>query len=409
MALSTAVERFLRYVSINTTANPQSRRMPTNPQQFVLAQMLSKELEQMGAEHVVLSNDAMLSAQVPPSVGCENRPGIGFLAHLDTVPCQQTGSINAGIVHQYDGGEILLDEASGQVLSAAHFPRLLQYVSDDLIVTDGKSPLGADAKAGIAAVMDMVEHFCRCPADPHARIFVVFVPDVTIGRGVERVRRDTFAAQYAYSIAGGPVGELGFNTFNAAAAAMDFQGVNSLPGEAYGTMRNALQMAEKFLAMLPQDESAENTRDFEGFYLPVFLQGTIAAAHLELLIRDHDDEIFQKRKAHIRRWAAGFGPFARLTLAEQYPNMSSCLDAHPFVKELARTACKDCAVPFYEPAIRRPAAGAWLSAVDLPCPDLFTGAENLHGPFEFLPVSGFEKAVRVVRRLAQLSAQESLK
>lgn len=407
MALSTGVERFLRYVSINTAADPLCRKTPSNPQQFVLAQMLRSELQQVGLKRIELTPEALLVAEIEPSVGCENLPAIGFLAHLDSPRYSQLGPINVGIVQQYDGGDILLNERDRVVLTPEKFPNLLHYVADDLIVSDGPRCFGAQAKAGIAAVMEMVEHFCRFRADPHARIMVAFVPDLLLGRGVCRLRKKLFPVSYAYSIAGGPLGELGFNSFHAAVASVDFLGVDRDPGEAFGTLNSALKMAERFLDLLPQSESAENTQDYEGFFHPVFVQTTTARAHLELLIREHDADLFEKRKACVRRWTAGFGPCARLSLVEQYHNMSVCLAAHPLVMDKAREACTDCAVHFYEPAVRRPAAGAWLCSSDLPCADIFTGSENPCGPYEFLPVSAFEKAVSVVKRLAQLSAQDS--
>ena len=408
MAYSAAVERFLRYTGINTTSDPAGAGSPSSSRELVLAKMLVQELEELGVADAELSPYGIVTASIPASAGCEQCPAIGFIAHMDTSPEANGGPVKVGIVSAYDGGDILLNEAPRMVLSPAAFSCLSQYKGQDLIVTDGTTLLGADDKAGIAAIMEMVEHFCRYPNDPHARICVAFTPDEEIGRGVDHFNIERFGAAYAYTVDGGPLGELGLNTFNAAAASIVFHGVSVHPGEAKGRMKSAIKMAMAFMAMLPADEAPETTQDFEGFYHVVSIEGTVAQARVELIIRDHDAENFERRKALIRKWVASFGPSAELAMADQYGNMRPYLDKCPAVISLARVAYHDCAVSVTEPAVRGGTDGANLSARGLPCPNIFTGGENFHGPYEFLPIPSFEKAVEVVKRLAQLSASAKI-
>ncbi|MCC8018321.1 MAG: peptidase T [Rikenellaceae bacterium] len=399
------VERFLRYVAVDTQSDPASETYPSTARQFALLNMLVEEMKCMGLEEVDIDAHGYVTATLPASPGCGESPVIGFLAHVDTSPDMPGAGVKPRIIENYDGGDIVLNDSV--TMAVADFPELAFYKGNTLITTDGTTLLGADDKAGIAEILTAVEYLLAHPEIRHGKIRIGFTPDEEIGRGVDFFDVGAFGAQFAYTVDGGFEGELEFENFNAASAKIAVQGRNIHPGYAKDKMLNALLVVQELGSMLPSAQRPEHTEGYEGFYHLVAVNGGVENAAAEYIIRDHDRGRFEDKKAFISRVADylngkyGHGTVT-LTLKDQYYNMREMVEPHPEIIEIARRAMEEAGVePVIRP-IRGGTDGSRLSYMGLPCPNLFTGGMNFHGKYEYVSVDTMHKAVRTIVNIAGL-------
>ena len=401
----TLVERFLKYVSFDTQSNEETGVTPSTPGQMVFARYLKEELESLGLEDVTLDENGYLFATLPANTD-KPLPTVGFIAHMDTSPDMSGKGVSPRIVRQYDGKDIVLCEEENIVLSPERFPELRDHIGEDLIVTDGKTLLGADDKAGIAEIVSAVVYLQEHPEIKHGKIRVGFNPDEEIGLGAHKFDVDKFGCDWAYTMDGGEVGELEFENFNAASAKLTFKGRNVHPGYAKDKMVNSMLVANRFISMLPADETPEHTEGYEGFYHLIALQGDIEQTMVGYIIRDHDRTRFEQRKDTIRQLVAqlnqeyGEGTVS-VELNDQYYNMREKIEPVMHVIDIAFQAMKDAGVEPHVKAIRGGTDGAQLSFKGLPCPNIFAGGLNFHGRYEFVPIPSMEKAMNVVVKIAE--------
>lgn len=408
--MSEVVERFIRYIKIDTESARDSDTYPSTMKQFELARMLRDELIELGLQDVDLDEFGYVMATLPPNT--ERRlPVVGFLAHMDTSPDMSGKDVKPQFIEDYDGGEIVLNAEKNIVLSPVQFPDLKKYVGETLITTDGTTLLGADDKAGVAQIMSALAYLQAHPEIEHGTIKVCFTPDEEVGHGVDHFDVEKFGADFAYTMDGGEVGELQYENFNAAGAVLVVHGRNVHPGTAKGKMLNAIMLAVEFNDMLPIAERPELTEKYEGFYHLFLFQGTVEEARLEYIIRDHDHEKFATKKALMIKVAAfinekyGTGT-VDLTITDQYYNMKELVEPHPEIITTAKKAYAALGIkPILEP-IRGGTDGARLSYMGLPTPNLFTGGHNYHGKYEFIPVSSLEKGVEVIVKIAEVLVAE---
>ena len=403
----TLSERFIRYTRFDTQSDETSTTTPSTPGQLIFARYLRDELLNEGLSDVELTADGYLYATLPAN-GCDEAPVIGFISHCDTSPDASGSNVKARIVTAYDGCDIEL--RPGMMLSPTTFPELLAHRGEDIIVTDGTTLLGADDKAGIAEIVDAVCYLRDHPEIAHGKVRFAFTPDEEIGRGADGFDVERFGCQWAYTVDGGDLGELEYENFNAASAHVSITGLSVHPGAAKGKMINALRLACEYNAMIPSDETPETTADRQGFYHLTSMAGFVESAILQYIIRDHDRESFEKRKEFLRacvaRLNASYGrQVATVKITDQYYNMKQQIDRHPHVVSLARQAMEACGVVPKEQPIRGGTDGAQLSFRGLPCPNLFAGGLNFHGPYEFVSIQTMLKARDVIVKLCELAAQ----
>ena len=403
----TLSERFIRYTRFDTQSDETSTTTPSTPGQLIFARYLRDELLNEGLSDVELTTDGYLYATLPAN-GCDEAPVIGFISHCDTSPDASGSNVKARIVTAYDGGDIEL--RPGMMLSPTTFPELLAHRGEDIIVTDGTTLLGADDKAGIAEIVDAVCYLRDHPEIAHGKVRIAFTPDEEIGLGADGFDVERFGCQWAYTVDGGDLGELEYENFNAASALVSIAGLSVHPGAAKGKMINALRLACEYNAMIPSDETPETTADRQGFYHLTSMAGFVESAILQYIIRDHDRESFEKRKEFLRacvaRLNASYGrQVATVKITDQYYNMKQQIDRHPHVVSLARQAMEACGVVPKEQPIRGGTDGAQLSFRGLPCPNLFAGGLNFHGPYEFVSIQTMLKARDVIVKLCELAAQ----
>ena len=404
----TLVERFLKYVSFDTQSNEESGATPSTPGQMVFAEYLKEELETLGLEEVSLDDNGYLYATLPANVEGD-APVVGFIAHMDTSPDMSGKDVKPRIVPAYDGGDITLCAEEGIVLSPAQFPELLEHRGEDLIVTDGHTLLGADDKAGIAEIVSAIVYLQQHPEVKHGKIRIGFNPDEEIGLGAHKFDVEKFGCDWAYTMDGGEVGELEFENFNAASAKLVFKGRNVHPGYAKGKMINSLRVANRFMSLLPDNETPEHTEGYEGFYHLVGVNGEVEQTTVSYIIRDHDSARFEARKATMQRLAdfinAEYGEgTVTLELKDQYYNMRRQIEPVMHVIDIAFQAMKEAGVEPCVRAIRGGTDGAQLSFKGLPCPNIFAGGLNFHGRYEFVPIPSMEKAMNVIVKIAELAA-----
>ena len=406
----TLVERFLKYVSFDTQSKEDAGVTPSTPGQMTFARYLKEELLSLGLEDVSLDDNGYLFATLPANTDREV-PTIGFIAHMDTSPDMSGRDVRPRIVQDYDGGDIVLcDGAERIVLSPSRFPELLDHRGEDLIVTDGRTLLGADDKAGIAEIVSAMVWLQQHPEVKHGRVRIGFNPDEEIGLGAHKFDVERFGCQWAYTMDGGEVGELEFENFNAASARLTFKGRNVHPGYAKDKMLNSMLVAARFIAMLPAWETPEHTDGYEGFYHLIGMQGEVEQTTLSYIIRDHDRARFEARKQQMQRLADalnaeyGEGTVA-LELHDQYYNMRQQVEPVMHVVDIARRAMLEAGVEPRVKAIRGGTDGAQLSFKGLPCPNIFAGGLNFHGRYEFVPIPSMEKAMQVVVKIVELTAQ----
>lgn len=401
------VERFIRYVKFDTQSSENSTTVPSTPKQMVFARYLRDEMIAEGLHNVVLDDKGYLYATLPSNLAeGTTAPTIGFISHHDTSPDCSGAGVKPRIVEHYDGGDILLSE--GIVSSPKKFPELLEHVGEDLIVTDGTTLLGADDKAGIAEIMQAVCYLRDHPEIKHGKIRIAFNPDEEIGMGAHHFDVDLFGCQWAYTIDGGDLGELEYENFNAASAKVTITGISVHPGYAKGKMLNASIVAHEFISMLPEDERPETTDGYQGFYHLTGMEGCCEKAQLSFIIRDHDHERFDERKATMRKVAERLNQrygdgVCHVVIADQYYNMLEKIQPVSHIIESAKEAMLKAGVTPKVQPIRGGTDGAQLSFKGLPCPNLFTGAVNFHGPYEFISVQVMEKATKTIINLCQTS------
>ena len=405
------VERFLSYVSFDTQSSEETRITPSTPGQMVFAKYLKSELESLGLEEITLDEHGYLFATLPANTDKEI-PTIGFIAHMDTSPDMSGKDVTPRIVENYNGSEIVLDAEERVVLSPAQFPELLDHKGEDLIVTNGKTLLGADDKAGIAEIVSAMAYLKEHPEIKHGKIRIGFNPDEEIGEGAHKFDVEKFGCEWAYTMDGGEVGELEFENFNAAAAKIIFKGRNVHPGYARHKMINSIRIANQFISMLPRHETPEHTEGYEGFYHLIGIQGDVEQTTLSYIIRDHDRSRFESRKremAHlVRKINAEFGEdIAVLELRDQYYNMREKIEPVMHIIDTAFAAMEAVGVKPNVKPIRGGTDGAQLSFKGLPCPNIFAGGLNFHGRYEFVPVQNMEKAMKVIVKIAELVAQKA--
>ena len=402
----TIVERFLKYVSFDTQSAEDSETTPSTEKQWALARYLKEELEGIGLTEVEIDEHAYVYATLPANTD-KPLPTVGFIAHMDTSPDCSGKDVKPRIVKDYDGGDIVLDEAAGIVTSPKKFPELLDHVGEDIIVTDGHTLLGADDKAGIAEIVQAMVYLIAHPEIKHGRIRVGFNPDEEIGLGAHRFNVEKFGCDFAYTMDGGELGELEFENFNAASAKVEVTGVSVHPGYAKNKMVNAARVATEYASLMPAAETPERTAEYEGFYHLLSMNGNVEKASLTYIIRDHDRARFEERKEYAaavgellnKKYGAGT---VKVTLADQYYNMREKVEPVMHIIDTALDAMKDCGIQPRVRAIRGGTDGAQLSFKGLPCPNIFAGGLNFHGPHEFLPIPSLEKASMVVVKICEI-------
>ena len=400
-------ERFLGYVAFDTQSDEDSSECPSTPKQLVFAQYLKNELQTEGLADVELDAHGYIYATLPSNTD-KDLPTIGFISHYDTSPDCSGKDIRPRIVANYDGGDILLSE--GIVSSPAKFPELLAHKGEDLIVTDGHTLLGADDKAGIAEIVQAMAHLRQHPEIKHGTIRIAFNPDEEIGRGASLFDVSKFGCQFAYTMDGGEVGELEFENFNAASARVKVTGCSVHPGYAKGKMVNAALVATELVKMLPQDETPETTEGYEGFYHLTDIRGNCESASLSFIIRDHNRKKFEARKERMEEIVAvinaKYGEHtAQLTLTDQYYNMREKIEPMMYIIDIARQAMQEAGITPHVQPIRGGTDGAQLSFKGLPCPNIFAGGINFHGPHEFCPVQSLEKGMATIVNICRIVAQ----
>ena len=402
------LDRFLRYVSVDTQSDPESDSQPSAAKELNLLKMLRDELIAMGVE-AALDEYGYVMASIPAN--CDTTaPAIGFIAHVDTAPDASGNDVKPQIIENYDGSEIALKGVPGLGLKPAEFPEMLQYKGQTLITTDGTTLLGADDKAGIAEIMDAVQYIVEHPEFKHGEIKIGFTPDEEIGRGVVKFDVSRFGAKYAYTLDGGAVGELEYENFNAAGATIRIQGCNVHPGTAKDKMKNAILIGMELNAMLPADQRPECTEGYEGFFHLISFKGEVETAVFSYIIRDHDMDLYEQKKELMTKCVAAINEkygegTALLDMKHQYYNMRKQVEPHYHIIEKAMKAMEmEGITPKVQP-IRGGTDGANLSFMGLPCPNIFAGGHNFHGKMEYIPLESMEKASKVILNIVKLFAE----
>lgn len=407
--MESLLERFLRYVAVDTQSDELSDSQPSTSKQLKLLEMLRDELKAMGAE-AELDEWGYVMASIPSNMD-RDVPAIGFIAHVDTSPDASGAAVKPQIVEKYDGGDIPLSGVPGMTLRTKDFPEITAHKGETVITTDGTTLLGADDKAGVAEIMDAVQYIMSHPEIKHGKLCIAFTPDEEIGRGVVKFDVARFGADYAYTMDGGEVGELEFENFNAASASVHIQGRNVHPGYAKGKMRNAILIAQEFNALLPVDQRPEYTSDYEGFLHITSIKGSVEECDFSYIIRDHDSDKFELKKRTLEQCTdfinARYGKgTVTLTLKDQYRNMREKVEPHYHIVEAAVKAMEMAGVkPRIQP-IRGGTDGANLSFKGLPCPNIFAGGMNFHGKYEWVTLENMQKASAVILNLVKIFAEK---
>ncbi len=404
----TLTDRFLDFVRFDTQSDELTNMTPSTPGQMEFAKYLKGVLEDMNLDEITLDDNGYLFATLPSNTS-KNVPTIGFIAHMDTSPDMSGKHVNPRIVKNYDGTVITLNKESGIVLSPDEFPELLNYIGQDLIVTDGNTLLGADDKAGIAEIIDAAAWLQQHPEVKHGKIRIGFNPDEEIGLGAHKFNVEQFGCEFAYTMDGGAVGELEYENFNAASAKVIIKGRNVHPGYAKHKMINSMRVANNFIVMLPRWETPEHTEGYEGFYHLVGIEGSVEETTLTYIIRDHDRARFESRKREIehlvRKTNMEYPGCCSVEIKDQYYNMREKIEPVMHIIEIAEKAMREASVEPRVQPIRGGTDGAQLSFKGLPCPNIFAGGENFHGRYEYVPIQSMEKARDVVVNICRLVAQ----
>lgn len=409
------IDRFISYVTVDTESDPNSESTPSTAKQWDLANQLVEELKKIGLEDVTIDENAYIMATLPSNVEHEV-PTIGFVSHFDTSPDFTGANVKPQIVENYDGGDIVLNKDLGIVLSPSYFEDLLLYKGQTLITTDGTTLLGADDKAGICEIVSAMEYLINHPEIKHGKIRVGFTPDEEIGRGAHKFDVAKFGADWAYTMDGSQVGELEYENFNAGGVKLTFKGKSVHPGYAKGKMINSILLANQFISKLPANEVPEKTTGYEGFFHVNDIEGSIEDTKVHMIIRDHDMEKYQERKAFVQKladefnqeYAAKFGEdIVVCEISDQYFNMREKVEPVMHIVDIAEQAMKELdIVPLIKP-IRGGTDGSQLSYMGLPCPNIFAGGHNFHGKYEYVPVESILKATQVIVKIAEITANKA--
>jgi tripeptide aminopeptidase len=405
------LERFLRYVKIDTRSDDTSDTFPSTEKQWNLARLLADELKELGLQDVSIDDHAYVMGTLPSNID-KKVPVIGFLAHVDTSPEMPGDNVNPQIVENYQGGDIVLNKELNVVLSPKDFPELNDYIGQTLITTDGTTLLGGDDKAGIAEIMTALAYLVKHPEIPHGTIKIAFTPDEEIGKGVDHFDVKKFGAEFAYTVDGGGIGELEYETFNAASAIINIQGRNIHPGYAKNKMINAMLLSMEFNSLLPEFDKPQYTQHYEGFYHLVKMEGGVENASLQYIVRDHSREIFLNRKKYMESVAEfmnrkyGDGRVV-VEMKDQYYNMREKIEPVMHVVDIAEKAMEMAGIEANIKPIRGGTDGARLSYMGLPCPNIFAGSHNFHGKYEYVPLESMHKAVEVILNIVKLYAEKA--
>ncbi len=406
------LDRFISYVTVDTQSDPTNPSFPSTEKQWTLARMLEKELISIGLTNVQLDSNCYLTATLPSNV-THKVPTIGFIAHIDTSPDFSGKNVNPQIHYNYDGGNIVLNQALHIVLDATYFDDLQQYKGKTIITTDGTTLLGADDKAGVTEIVTAMEYLIQHPEIKHGEIKIGFTPDEEVGKGAHKFDVEAFGAAWAYTMDGSQIGELEYENFNAASAVITVQGKNVHPGYAKNKMVNAILLAQEFINGLPNNEVPEKTTGYEGFYHLHDIKGDVETTVLEYIVRDHDLEKFEQRKQTIQNLVHTLNkqfdePFFSVEIKDQYFNMKEKIAPVMHIVDIAAEAMqKENIQPIYK-AIRGGTDGSQLSFMGLPCPNIFAGGHNFHGKYEYIPLESIEKATKVIINIAEITANKYL-
>ncbi len=404
------LDRFLKYVVVDTQSDTDTGLTPSTPGQMIFAQNLANELKEIGLKDVSIDENGYVMATIPSNVD-KDVPVIGFIAHMDTSPDFSGKHVKPRVINQYNGGDITLNESEGIVLSVADFPEVEKYVGQDIVTTDGTTLLGADDKAGVSEIVTAAEYLMQHPEIKHGKIRIGFTPDEEIGAGADHFDVKKFGAEFAYTLDGSEIGELEYENFNAAGAKVTINGRMVHPGYAKHKMRNSTRIANQLITMLPRHETPEHTDGYEGFYHLMSLNGDVEKTEMMFIIRDFKRDRFEDRKKEmehlIRKINAEYGEgTAEVEIKDQYYNMREKVEPVMYVVDFAKQAMEEVGVkPIVKP-IRGGTDGSRLSYMGLPCPNIFAGGHNFHGRFEFIPVQSMQKAVEVILKISELVAKK---
>ncbi len=400
------LDRFLRYVAIGTASDDKSQDCPSTPGQLILANTLAEELMNMGLTDAAVDENGYVTASIPSNTEAD-LPVIGLIAHLDTSPEMPGNNVKPIITQNYSGNDIILDEENGIVLSPGNFPELANYIGQTIITTDGSTLLGADNKAGIAEIMTAAWLLTSEKERKHGTVKICFTPDEEIGRGANRFNVKKFGADFAYTVDGGPLGSLEYETFNAATATITIQGRSIHPGSAKNQMVNSISIAQEFCRLLPSAEKPEYTEGYEGYYHVYDFQGGVDKTTMKILLRDHSQEKFNEKKRRITSIADYLNSchgIARVSvnLRDEYFNMRQMIEPYKHIVEWAEEAVRNCGIEPLITPVRGGTDGARLSYMGLPCPNIFTGGHNFHGRYEYIPLQSMEAAVKVILEIIKI-------
>lgn len=405
------VKRFLNYVQVETTSDESSTSVPSTKGQMALAKSIVKELKEIGLQDVSVDKNGYVMATLPSNINYEV-PTVGFIAHMDTSPDMSGKDVSPIFVMDYKGGDIVLNKEKNIVLSPKDFPELNDHIGLDLITTDGTTLLGADNKAGIAEIITAMEYLVNNPHIPHGTVKIGFTPDEEIGRGADYFDVDSFNADFAYTVDGGPIGELEYENFNAASARIKIQGRNIHPGTAKNKMINSILVATELNGMLPTNQRPEYTEGYEGFYLLMHFDGSVENTIISYIIRDHSKVEFENKKETLEKIVEflnyKYGDIIELEIKDSYYNMKEKIEPVIYIVDLAKKAMEDIGVTPIIKAIRGGTDGARLSFEGLPCPNIFTGGLNYHGKFEYISIQGMEMAVKTILKIIELVQEKTL-
>ncbi len=404
-------KRFIKYITIDTQSDPENPAFPSTEKQWDLAKVLVEDLKKIGMQDVTLDDNCYIMATLPSNVDFEV-PTIGFIAHIDTSPDYTGTNVNPQIHENYDGKDLVLNEKESIVLSPDYFEDLLLYKGQTLITTDGTTLLGADDKAGVTEIVTAMEYLINYPEIKHGKIRIAFTPDEEVGKGAHKFDVEKFGAEWAYTMDGSQVGELEYENFNAAGAKVTINGKIVHPGYAKGKMINSMLIANEFIAALPEKEIPQETEGYEGFFHLYSVKGEVEKTELQYIIRDHDMGLFKERKKYFLEIADNINKklgkeAIEVEITDQYYNMREKVEPVMHIVDIAEEAMKDLGIKPLIKAIRGGTDGSQLSYMGLPCPNIFAGGHNFHGRYEYVPVESMEKAVEVIVKIAQKTAERA--